>query len=78
MKRTTIYLDPELELLLKLEARRSKKPVAKIIREVLRKGITPKRPRSRYAGAFDSGHTTDAERFEEVLEELGFGDPENS
>jgi hypothetical protein len=52
--------------------------VAEIIREVLRKGITPKRPRSRYAGAFDSGHTTDAERFEEVLEELGFGDPENS
>ncbi|WP_276957842.1 CopG family transcriptional regulator [Allomeiothermus silvanus] len=78
MKRTTIYLDPELELLLKLEARRRKQPMSEVIREVLRQGITPKRPRSKYAGAFDSGYTDDAERFEEVLGELGFGHPENS
>ncbi len=78
MKRTTIYLDPELEILLKLEAKRQKKSMSELIRETLRKGITPQRPRSKYAGAFDSGHTDGAERFEEILDELGFGDPENS
>jgi hypothetical protein len=63
-------------VLLKLEAHRRKQPMSVIIREVLRQGITPQRPRSKYAGAFDSGHTDDAERFEELLGELGFGKAE--
>lgn len=71
MKRTTIYLDPEL----KLEARRSKKPVAEIIREAVRDKLHKNPPRlPAGAGAFDSGYTDGAERFEEILGELGFGD----
>ncbi|PZA08193.1 MULTISPECIES: CopG family transcriptional regulator [unclassified Meiothermus] len=70
MKRTTIYLDPDLEIRLKLEAQRRKKPMAEIIRELLRKELGKQpRPRSRYAGAFDSGHTDTAERAEELLAE---------
>jgi plasmid stability protein len=74
MKRTTIYLDPELEILLKLEALRRKQSMAEVIRETLRSQLTsrPKRlPPG--AGAFDSGHTDTAERAEELLSELGFG-----
>lgn len=75
MKRTTIYLDPELEILLKLEAMRLKQPMAEVIRKTLREKLTLRsRPRSRYAGAFDSGHTDTAERAEELLSELGFGE----
>lgn len=79
MKRTTIYLDPELELLLKLEARRSKKPVAEIIREAVRDKLY-KKPRGLPVGVgeFDSGHSDGAARFEEILDELGFGNPEHS
>lgn len=77
MKRTTIYLDPELEMHLKLEARRQQKSMAEVIREALRRSLPP-RPRSKYAGAFDSGHADGAERFEEILGELGFGEQENS
>jgi hypothetical protein len=75
VKRTTIYLDPELEILLKLEAMRRKQPVAEVIRETLRERLRS-RPRSRspHAGAFDSGYTDTAERAEELLEELGFGE----
>ena len=68
MKRTTIYLDTELELRLKLEARRQNKSVAELIREAIRKSLPP-RPRSRYAGAFSSGFTDTAERAEELLTE---------
>ncbi len=52
MKRTTIYLDPELEILLKLEAMRRKQPMAEVIREALREKLSSQpRPRSRYVGA---------------------------
>jgi hypothetical protein len=75
MKRTTIYLDPELEILLKLEAMRRKQPVAEVIRETLRERLKSRpRPRSPHAGAFDSGYTNTAERAEELLGELGFGE----
>lgn len=75
MKRTTIYLDPELEILLKLEALRRKQSMAEVIRGALRSQLTsrPKRlPPG--AGLFDSGHTDTAERAEELLGELGFGE----
>ena len=35
MKRTTIYLEPELEVLLKLEVLRQKRPMAELVREAL-------------------------------------------
>ncbi|MDQ3460622.1 MAG: ribbon-helix-helix domain-containing protein [Deinococcota bacterium] len=75
MKRTTIYLDPELEILLKLEALHRKKPMAEVIRDALRNQLA-NRPRRLPpgAGAFDSGHTDTAERAEELLGELGFGE----
>lgn len=39
MKRATIYLGPELELRLKRETRRQKRPMAEIIREALRRYV---------------------------------------
>jgi hypothetical protein len=74
MKRTTIYLDPDLEVLLKLEAMRRKQPMAELLREALRSylsGVPRKLPPG--MGAFDSGHTDTASRVKEVLGELGFG-----
>jgi hypothetical protein len=73
MKRTTIYLDPEIEVLLKLEAVRRGEPMAELIRDALRAylGGRPANPPPG-AGAFDSGRADTAERAEEVLEELGF------
>lgn len=75
MKRTTLYLDPDLEIRLKLEAIRHKKPMAEVIREALR-AFFEREPKALPpgAGAFDSGHTDTAERAEEMLDELGFGD----
>ena len=35
MRRTTIYLEPELEVLLKLEMLRQKRPMAEIVREAI-------------------------------------------
>ena len=74
MKRTTIYLEPELELLLKSEMRRRKQPMAELVREALRAylGSEPhKTPPG--AGAFRSGRRDTAERAEEILARSGFG-----
>ena len=74
MKRTTIYLEPELEVLLKLETRRRNKPMAELIREALRaylqRGPGEAPPG---AGAFASGHKDTAERHDAWLAKLGFG-----
>ncbi len=74
MRRTTVYIDFETEVLLKLEAMRQEQPVAKVIREALRSYLhrTPHQPPPG-GGAFDSGHKDTAERSEELLEELRFG-----
>lgn len=74
MKRTTIYLEPELEVLLKLEVLRQKRPMAELVREALHAYVV-REPRRvpPGAGAFASGHTDTAERAEEVLAEAGFG-----
>lgn len=75
MKRTTIYLEPELELLLKLEAARSKRSMAEVIRQALWQQLAGKPRRlPPGAGAFASGHADTAARAEELLGELGFGD----
>ena len=75
MKRTTLYLDPELEILLKLEMLRQRRPMAEIVREAVQAYVTrePRRPPPG-AGAFASNHADTAERVDTVLAETGFGD----
>ncbi len=75
MRRTTVYLEPELEILLKAETRRQRRPMAELIREALHSylgrvssGIPPGK------GVFNSGERDTAERTEELLEETGFGE----
>lgn len=74
MRRTTIYLEPELEVLLKLETQRQKRPMAELIREAVRTYVT-RAPRQRPPGAgeFASGRTDTAERADDILAETGFG-----
>ena len=74
MKRTTIYLEPELEVLLKLEVLRQQRPMAELVREALHAYV--RREPSRVppgAGAFASGRTDTAERVDEALAEAGYG-----
>jgi hypothetical protein len=74
MRRTTIYLEPELELRLKRETRRQKRPMAELIREAVRRYVSEapsQRPPG--AGAFASGHRTTAARADETLRKTGFG-----
>jgi len=75
MRRTTIYLETETDLLLKQEAIRRKRPVAELIREALDGYVH--RTRSRLppgVGAFDSGFRDTAEHAEEILRQTGFGE----
>ena len=74
MKRTTIYLAPELEMLLKSEMLRQNRPMAEIVREAVEAYLArePRKPPPG-AGAFASGHADTAERAGAVLEETGFG-----
>ena len=74
MKRTTLYLDPELEVLLKLETLRQGRPMAELVREAVHQYVT-REPRKAPpgAGAFASGHGDTAERADDVLAETGFG-----
>jgi hypothetical protein len=73
MKRTTIYFEPELEVLLKTEMLRQNRPMADIVRAAVREYVTraPRRAPPG-AGAFTSGHADTAERVDAVLEETGF------
>lgn len=75
MKRTTVYLEPELEISLKVLAKRESKPMAEIIREALR-GYLKKRGSKLPPGAgeFASGYSDTAERAEELLGKLKFGE----
>ena len=75
MKRTTIYLDPELEVLLKLEMLRQKRPMAEIVREAVHAYVSrERRAAPPGAGAFGSGQSDTAERSDEILTKTGFGD----
>jgi hypothetical protein len=74
MKRTTIYFEPELEVLLKLEMLRQKRPMAELVREAVQAYVTrepQKAPPG--AGAFTSGRSDTADRAEDILRETGFG-----
>lgn len=76
MRRTTIYLEPELEVLLKVEMLRQKRPMAELIREAVRAYVTRepgKAPPG--AGAFASGRADTAQRTEDLLATTGFGAP---
>ncbi len=74
MRRTTIYLEPDIEVLLKLEAAKRSEPMAAILREALRAYLTGRSPKSPPGGgAFHSGRANTAERAEEVLGKSGFG-----
>ena len=74
MKRTTIYLEPELEVLLKLEVRRQGRAMAELVREALHAYVT-REPRRvpPGAGAFASGRSDTADRVDEVLAQTAFG-----
>jgi len=74
MKRTTIYLEPELEVLLKLEMLRRRQPMAEIVREAVYAYVT-REPRNAPPGAgeFASGRTDTAARADRVLQDTGFG-----
>jgi hypothetical protein len=76
MKRTTIYLEPELEVLLTRETRRRGQPMAVLVREALRAYLS-REPENGPpgAGAFASGRSDTADAAERVLRETGFGEP---
>jgi hypothetical protein len=74
VRRTTIYLEPRLEVLLKLEMRRQNRSMTEIIGEALQAYVT-RHPRKAPpgAGAFASGRPDTATRVDESLLETGFG-----
>jgi hypothetical protein len=78
MKRTTLYLPPELEVRLKMEALRRKQPMAEFVREAVEAYLSSDPvdgPPG--AGAFASGRPDTADRAEELLAATSFGaDPE--
>jgi hypothetical protein len=76
MKRTTIYLAPELEIRLKREMVRRGQPMAEMVREAVEAYLSgDPAPGPPGAGAFASGRADTAGRVDDVLAELGFGGP---
>lgn len=75
MHRTTVYLDSDLEVRLKLEAKRRGRPMAELFREALRAylGEAEKVPPPPGGGSFRSGRSDTADRVDEVLGDLDFG-----
>ena len=74
VKRTTIYLEPELEARLKRETRRQKRPMAELIREAVRRHVGEDPVRAPPgAGAFASGSKTTAANINAALAKTGFG-----
>ena len=75
MRRTTIYLDPDTEVLLKLESHRSGKPAALVIREALRAYLGERGDNlPPGGGAFRSGRKNTSARAEEILRSSKFGE----
>ncbi len=75
MRRTSIYLDADLDLRLKRECRRRGVPMADLVREAVRSylpAVGDRRPPG--AGEFSSGRSRTAERAEQILAETGFGE----
>jgi hypothetical protein len=75
MKRTTLYLPPDIEVRLKLEGQRRGQPMAELVREAVVAYLSVDQPSGPPgAGAFASGHKDTADRAEALLGELGFGE----
>jgi hypothetical protein len=74
MKRTSVVLDPELEVSLKLEALRQRRPSSELVREALRAylAVRQQTPELSWIGGFESQAGDVAERAEEELD--GFGE----
>lgn len=69
-----MYLDPELEVLLRIEMLRQGKPMAEIVREAVHAYVTREPQRvPPGAGAFASGRADTAGRVDDALRESGFG-----
>jgi hypothetical protein len=73
MRRTTIYLEPDLEVLLKLEMVRQNRPMAEIVREAVSQYLSREPAAPPGAGAFGSGRADTAEDVDEALTTSGFG-----
>lgn len=74
MKRTTIYLDADLEMRLKMEGLRRKQPMAELVREAVEIYLTREAGAGPPgAGAFASGRRDTADRADAVLADTGFG-----
>ena len=74
MKRTTIYLDPSLEVRLKMEGLRRNQPMAELVREAVEvylAGGSVAGPPG--AGAFASGRDDTASDVDAALARTGFG-----
>jgi hypothetical protein len=75
MKRTTLYLDPDLELRLKRETRRQRRPMADLVREAIRRYVDEAPSRQPPGGgAFSSKRKDTASRAEETLRATRFGE----
>jgi hypothetical protein len=75
MKRTTIYLAPDLEVRLKREVMRQGRPMAELIREAVEVYLTGEPAAGPPgAGAFASGRRDTADRADEILAATRFGD----
>lgn len=74
MRRTTVYLEPDLELLVKREMVRRGRSMADLIREALRAYLTSTKARvPPGAGRFASKTRDTAARTDAALTSLGFG-----
>lgn len=74
MKRTTVYIDPELELLLKLESAKRNEPMAELIREAVRAYFTSEADEPPGLGGFKSGRSETAEDIDAALAETGYSE----
>ena len=74
MKRTSVVLDPELEISLKLEAMRQRRPASELVREALSEYLVDRNqaPDLSWIGAFESRAGDVSERIDEELD--GFGE----
>lgn len=75
MKRTTVYFEPDLEVLLERESRRRGQPMAVLVREAVRAYLLHEGKQGPPgAGAFESGRSDTAGDTGRALKESGFGD----
>lgn len=74
MKRTTVYFEPDLEVLLERESRRRGQPMSVLVREAVRAYLHHDgKPGPPGAGAFESGRRDTADDTGQALKESGFG-----